>query len=195
MTLPIEDDYLGLCSAPQISGAHERMRALGVPASLLGDGPRLTADAVRIRVEGPLFVFDAQGVGAVIVVEGSHDGGLDWEEIDDLVAFRTANPNQWWRLRGEARWLGQDAIDRGAARWPDDEPPLIVRTPLDWLKAGGANCAAPLVSEAIADLLSLSAFTVPDRAFGLEIAKDLKARALAALPEIGVEIEARRVAA
>ena len=136
-----------------------RLHALGIPTEA-----RLMCGTARIQPEGKFYQPDADGTMAVIIpiIEG--------EVIVDLIAFQPAWPELWWLRRGEAPFLGGDALEW---LWLD-EPPLVFKTPLAWLKAGAPHNGIAILdwSAARRHLLDTD-IVATDIAFGRELKRRL----------------------
>ena len=108
------------------------LKALGVPMGTLGElsAKQHTVGMATIEVqEGGLFIPSPDGKPACIVaVVWPHAFGE--AGIYDLIAFRSSDPSRWWLRTGLACALGEHLLDL-----PDPLP--VVRTPCDWLAAGG----------------------------------------------------------
>lgn len=110
------------------------LKALGVPMATLGalSAKQYTVGmaTVEVGVDG-LFTPSPEGSPACIVaVVDPCNRVLGSSGIFDLVAFRSSDPRQWWLRTGLAFALGDYLLDLS-------DPVRIVRTPCDWLAAGG----------------------------------------------------------
>ncbi|ACI98692.1 hypothetical protein [Rhodospirillum centenum] len=116
----------------------ERLAAAGVRRPKAFSFPALYAAADgHVGPEG-LFT-PAGGPGPWILVPAGLRGlgeYADWEQIDDLVAFRLEAPGRWHPVRRDAHLLGEDALE--AARF-DGRPLHLHSSPLGWLAAGGTG--------------------------------------------------------
>lgn len=119
---------------------------LGIPAIRA-----LEAAGVPLRTVGEMFVNGDLAVAQVELARGGSRfgfGGPDRRlviaarvhgEVRDLVALASADESQWALRLGAADFLGEEWIDRaaiGACR-----ELRLLRTPMDWLRAGGPGCA------------------------------------------------------
>ena len=136
--------------------------------------------------EGGQFEFAEDGCPAVIVpaydtVPGLLDANPErhMEHLVDLIAVETDCPSRGWLRRGEALILGSAYLDITVQ---EDEPLPVFRSPLSWLRAGGAG------------IVVLNWGWVPDLLLGFDlIAEDLELgeRLNAALmPDIWIKDEA-----
>lgn len=112
----------------------EGLKALGVPMAALGSlsARQHTVGVATIECAGGgLFQPSPDGFPACLVA-------VVWPEarrfgdagLFDMVAFRSGDPRKWWLRCGSAYALGEHLLDQ-----PD--PLRVVRTPADWLAAGG----------------------------------------------------------
>lgn len=91
------------------------------------------------------FEFAEDGLTAVIVpaydcIPGMLDANPERhvEELRDLVAVDLDRPKQYWRRRGEALVLGAAYLEIAGQ---EGEPVRVFKTPLSWLRSGGAGIA------------------------------------------------------
>ena len=91
------------------------------------------------------FEFAEDGLAAVIVpaydcIPGNLDANAERhiEELRDLVAVDLGHPDRFSRRRGEALVLGAAYLE--IAR-QEGEPVPVFKTPVSWLRAGGAGIA------------------------------------------------------
>ncbi len=83
----------------------ERFHQMGIPNRVIY-GPRHYLGAARIvTTSDGLFEFHEDGEHAAIVPEGVPEWPA-WDEIHDLIAFKSASPDRWYRRRGDADLLG-----------------------------------------------------------------------------------------
>jgi hypothetical protein len=90
-----------------------------------------------------LFTFAEGGVPAVILpaydgIPGLLDANPERhvEHLLDLVAFDVENPDRFWRRRADALLLGNAFLEiAGETR----APVPVFKTPMSWLRAGGAG--------------------------------------------------------
>lgn len=110
------------------------LKALGVPMATLGalSAKQYTVGMATIEVdEGGTFFPSPDGVPACIVAAvDPYNRPLGSAGLFDLVAFRSSNPRKWWLRTGNAYALGDHLLDLA-------KPVRVVRTPIDWLAAGG----------------------------------------------------------
>lgn len=110
------------------------LKALGVPLAKLGElsAKQYTVGMAPIEVaEDGTFTPSPEGKPACIVAAvDPHNRALGSSGIYDLVAFRSSDPRKWWLRTGNAYALGEHLLGL-----PD--PVRLVRTPVDWLAAGG----------------------------------------------------------
>ena len=120
-------------------------------------------------------------------------------EIEDLIAFRPAEPSKWWSRKGVAQWLGSWEIGRRLVTAPldidppalssphrTDDPLHVFNTPLEWLRNGGDGCVG-LVPEAFADLLNVQVpLTYEDEAHQSRVESRMRFQGV--LPEAKIRI-------
>ena len=122
---------LELTQRPLGPAAFARFREMGIPNGVIF-GDRALVGVARVVIStGELFEFDDEGEPAIIVVEGEPEVP-GWAEIDDFVAFKPADPGNWWLRRGAVDLLGAYNIRPWKLA-----PTRIFESPLSWLKAGG----------------------------------------------------------
>ena len=140
---------------------------------------------IRITPDGR-FEFAKDGQPAIIVP--CYDGltfildanpECHIEHLIDLIAVETDCPSRGWLRRGEALILGSAYLDITVQ---EGEPLPVFRSPLSWLRAGGAG------------IVVLNWGWVPDLLLGLDlIAEDLELGErlnTALLPDIWIKDEA-----
>ena len=121
---------LEMTQRPLGPASFTRFRELGIPNSVIfGDRPLVGVTRIVPHSCG-LFEFNDEGVPAIIMAEGEPETP-GWGEIDDLVAFKPADPGSWWLRRGNVDLLGLYNI----VPWRLDSL-RIAETPLSWLQAG-----------------------------------------------------------
>ena len=121
---------LEMTQRPLGTASFTRFRELGIPDGVLfGDRP-LVGVARIVPHSCGLFEFNDEGEPAIIVAEGEPETP-GWGEVDDLIAFKTADPGSWWLRRGAVDLLGAYNI----TSWRLDSL-RIYETPLSWLQAG-----------------------------------------------------------
>ena len=124
----LEDEF----SAVVCSLTPERidvLRAAGVHDGAIFHDPLMVGMARIQTHRGGLYDIAADGDLAVLLPAGAWDG-LNWQ-IDDLIAFKPAEPGRWWRRLGEVKILGSSNI-----RTEPVFPLTLYDTPLSWLQAG-----------------------------------------------------------
>ena len=90
---------------------------------------------------------------------------LTGARLEDLIAFRPADPGKWWLRYGTARWVGEWELARRMITRPlhieapalaepcrTERPLHVFSNPLEWLRNDGDGCV-PLASEAVADFI------------------------------------------
>ena len=94
-------------------------------------------------IDNEVFKFTEDGLTAVIIpAYDTIPGNLDAnparhvEHLVDLIAFDLAHPGLFWRRRGEALVLGNAYLEIASQ---EREPIPVFKTPMSWLKAGGAG--------------------------------------------------------
>ncbi len=94
-------------------------------------------------IRGGRFEFTEDGRAAVIIpaydtIPGLLDASAERhvEHLVDLVAVDLDRPERHWRRRGEALVLGAAYLDIAAH---EGEPVPVFKTPLSWLRSGGAG--------------------------------------------------------
>ncbi len=134
-------------------GAVRRLWLAPGPLKVARLGPDLPRDfwmtagmpglATVMPGRGDRFEFADNGKPAVIVP--AYDGlpGLldvnperHVEELRDLVAVDLDRPDRFWRRRGQAVILGNAYLEIAGQ---EDEPVPVFKTPLSWLRSGGAG--------------------------------------------------------
>ncbi len=125
---------------PDVSGARklrsELPRDFWVGCGMPGLAP------IRATRDG-CFEFSEGGRLAVIIpaydtIPGNLDANAEahGEHLVDLVAVDLDRPERFWRRRGEALVLGAAFLDIAGY---EGEPVPIFKTPLSWLRSGGAG--------------------------------------------------------
>ena len=91
------------------------------------------------------FEFADNGVTAIILpaydcIPGMLDANAERhvEELRDLVAVDVDRPDRFWRRRGEALVLGLAYLEIAGQ---EGEPVPVFKTPISWLRSGGAGIA------------------------------------------------------
>ena len=112
----------------------EGLKSLGVQMAVLGSLSACQHTVGMATIEdagGGIFQPSPDGfpvcLVAVVWPEARRFGDAG---LFDLVAFRSGDPRKWWLRCGSAFALGEHLLDQ-----PD--PLRVVRTPADWLAAGG----------------------------------------------------------
>ncbi len=125
-----------VAAAGKLKAQHvARLEAAGVPRSAIYGGPMLCGAAPVSTSTDGLFEPAEEGRAAVIVPVGQRfTPWCGWEFMDDLCAFYLDQPSRWWLRCGTEAVLGLEALEDAYGR---KAAPLLVGTPLDWLKAGG----------------------------------------------------------
>lgn len=113
----------------------DKLVSLGVPLATLGAlNARQHSVGFGCIATGKdgLFSFVEDGTPACIVAAVWPEAHAYGDHgIFDLVAFTSEEPARWWLRCGSAWGLGE--------HYPDFPDPLhVVRTPVDWLAAGGS---------------------------------------------------------
>ena len=130
MTAPSLFDELVETQRPLGPASFARFRELGVPNSVIFGDWAMVGVARIVPHSCGLFEFHDEGEPAIIVPEGSPEVP-GWGEIDDLIAFKPADPANWWLRRGAVDLLGLYNI----VPWRLDSL-RVCETPLSWLQAG-----------------------------------------------------------
>ena len=109
----------------------------------------------RINIVGRSFDFSPLGIPAVIQPcwrgeAPSLEVGVEHPILDELIAWRPAEPGQWW-YRWGASWpaLGDHYID---AAHIDGKPLHCHMTPLDWLRGGCRGTVMLGIAEGFAEV-------------------------------------------
>ena len=157
---------LEMTQRPLGTASFTRFRELGIPNGVIfGDQP-LVGVAHIVPHSSGFFDFHDEGEPAIIVPEGE-PVVLGWGEIDDLIAFKPADPANWWLRRGNVDLLGCYNI----TPWRLDSLCICV-TPLSWLQAGakgvcildwGLNPASVLLGAGYLEVESLALKTRLER--------------------------------
>lgn len=125
--------------------ALQRLSAYGVPPyRALTGGPcgMHLCGLADVYCEGGAFQFADTPIGArrlliavdAVVTDPDPDcPAASAFDVVELVAFDPKQPARWWVRSGADPVLGRRAL----ARAFPDQPPRLVATPLDWLRAGG----------------------------------------------------------
>ena len=120
-TVYVIDELLSALGRAMTQEHIDRLLGAGLPPAAVD-----MCGTAGIRPDGELYQPDGDGFEAIVVP--IFDAGA----TIDLLVFNPANPAKWW-LRLGAHWaLGADALDRV---W-HDEPLVVYRSPLCWLRAG-----------------------------------------------------------
>ncbi|WP_445191227.1 hypothetical protein ACT009_11555 [Sphingomonas sp. Tas61C01] len=144
--------------------AIDHLKALGVTGSAIAE--------INIATRHPAIgVVDAEPVGNGLFQIGAGPRHLVQPitvdgEIIDLVAWRSLRPDDWRLLRGVGWALGEDQLN-AARSWTDQPPPMMLRTPLDFLRAAGSGfVVTDWSAPAVRSLIDFEAIDVADRALG-----------------------------
>ena len=123
------------------------------------------------------FKFDDAGREALILPVFDTIPGLvgaraerHVEELRDLVAVDLDRPDRWWLRRGKALVLGAALLEIASQ---EHEPLMVFRSPLSWLKAGGAGIVV-LDWSWVSELLLGFELTAEDLALGNRLVAALK---------------------
>ena len=112
----------------------EGLKALGVSMQALGrlSGKQPTVGMATIEVskDGTFTPSPGGKPACIVAVVDPYNRGLGSSGIFDLVAFRSSDPRKWWLRAGNAYALADYLLDFA-------DPVRVVRTPIDWLAAGG----------------------------------------------------------
>ena len=120
-TVYVIDELLSAVGSAMSQRHVDRLLELGVPPAAVD-----MCGTARIQPDGELYQPDDDGLEVVILPV------FDDSQTIDLLAFNLTTPARWWTRTG-AHWaLGADALDRV---W-HDEPLVVCRSPLCWLRAG-----------------------------------------------------------
>ena len=123
------------------------------------------------------FDFDEHGQLAVIIpcydtIPGLLDANAEAhvEHLVDLVAVDVDHPERFWRRRGHAVVLGNVFLEIAGQEL---EPVPVFRTPLSWLRSGGAGICV-LDWDYVRDLLLDHELVAEDLALGAELDAELR---------------------
>ncbi len=166
----------------------KRFLQWGIPPRIIY-GPRHHVGVGHIvTTSGGLFEFHDGGERALIVPEGVPEWP-GWHEVYDLIAFKPASPDRWYRRRGDADLLGTSNIS------PWRLTPLVIHdTPLSWLQAGAAGlCIVNWGFDPIARLVGVGNLEAETPAIKDRLERRIKEVALASF-DISVLEEVRHVA-
>lgn len=173
--------------------AGERLAAAGVRHAKAHSYPPLFAAADGEVGPGGLFCPTGDPGPWYLVPAGLRGLGEydDWEQIDDLVAFRLEAPGRWHPVRRDAHLLGEDAVE--AARF-DARPLRLSSSPLAWLAAGGTGaCVVDWSLNPAAAFSGIPRLICDDPA--LEARLRQRVREVSPVPKIETAAGARRRAA
>ena len=118
------------------------------------------------------------GVGAIII------GVIEYDELVDLLAFRTTDPSRWWLRLGLAVYLGEEKVDYAAFMGTSLR---LFSTPLSWLRAG---CTGSVILDwrfGRSLLFDVSEIIPENLQHGEEVERRLRQRD-PALPRISISI-------
>lgn len=186
------------CSFVRLHGGAVLNR-YGVPADAWLRAPGAGIGIARIEVDGDWFYQpNPDGEFAIIMATNVLDGEAG---VEDLVAFRPAQPDHWYLRLGLARWLGEWELGRRcvfepvhivppilADYGPTGAPLRVFRNPLEWLQQRCDGCV-PLCREAYGDFLELYLgveLQVSDQRHAVEIRRRM-AMPARNLPKVKVE--------
>ena len=123
------------------------------------------------------FAFTEDGLTAIIVpayagLPGRLDANAEAHVVDlvDLVAVDLDHPDRFWRRRGHAVVLGNVFPEIAGQEL---EPVPVFRTPLSWLRSGGAGICV-LDWDYVRDLLLDHELVAEDLALGAELDAELR---------------------
>jgi hypothetical protein len=125
----------------------------------------------RIQTNGRFWEPSSAGIDAVIIMTNRHTG----DHIEDLLAFRPAEPDKWWLRTGDGTWLGYWELGTRLVGCPSylepptftqhhertDDPLHVYQNPLDWLR-NYCDGTVPLCREAYGDLIHVQAELIAD---------------------------------
>ena len=153
------DELLGALGSVMAETHVDRLLSLGVPPEAT-----VMCGRARIQSDGDRYQLDDDGLEVTILP--CFDGG----ETIDLLAFAPADPANWWLRRGEAVFVGGDALGDTVM----DEPVRVFRTPLSWLRAGAPADGLVVLDDEIARReLAYHSVVAEDLAHGLELDRRL----------------------
>lgn len=168
----------------------DRLAGLGVT------GGAIATITERLRLPA-VGICDAEPVGSGLFQPGAGPRHLVQPVVADgalidLVAWRSLRPDDWRLLHGDAWVLGEDELQR-AEGWPGERAPRMLRTPLDWLRAGGEGfVVVDWSSPEVHRLANLDEIEVPNRELGELLTREISRPRR--LPKITVRRSRSRVA-
>lgn len=130
-------------------GGLRHLDAMGVPLDF-ANRLLVQGDLARARVAvGDSGLFEWDGGEAHLLI-----GVREFGELVDVVAVRSAAPDEWAMLRGDGWALGADALFM--VREGLGEVLRVFGTPFDWLRGQGAGiCVLDWTAHALAELRGL----------------------------------------
>ena len=142
-----------------------------VPMSVASHSSAAQIGVMGIRTDGGFWEPAEDGFDAIILVTNRYS---DYD-IEDLLAFRPAEPSRWWLRLDNATWLGHWELGTRLVCCPSflarpdltqhhsrtDDPLDIYQNPLDWLRAY-CDGSVPLCRQAYGDLIQVQAELTSD---------------------------------
>lgn len=162
MSAPLDTEFYALPFPTQAALA--ALREAGVTDESLRDERCFPKSAWVRPVEPNRFEFDPEGVEVVVLACLS-----EWEEVDDLIAFRPGDPGKVRSYDGRAVFLGEHVV-ANPATYAFQQPLRVFRDPLGWLKAGGQGAVILDKSRVWRRLLDVPAIAAEDELHAKELA-------------------------
>lgn len=162
MVAPLDVEFLALPFPTNATMA--TLRAAGVTDESMRDERNFPKSAWVRPVEPNRFEFDPEGVEVIVLACLS-----EWEEVDDLVAFRPSNPGKVRRFDGRAVFLGEHNVSNPAT-YAFGLSLQIFRDPLGWLKTGGRGAVILDPARVWRRLLDVPAIVAEDELHAKELA-------------------------
>lgn len=130
-------------------GAMVHLRAMGVPVEF-ANRLLMQFDLARAKVSvAASGLFEWDGAEAHLLI-----GVREFGELVDVVAVRSAAPDEWSMLRGDGWVLGHDALFEAKEGLSDLL--RVFGTPFDWLRSSGEGiCVLDWTAHALAELRGL----------------------------------------
>ena len=171
-----------------MSSLLEEMRTAALSAELMIGGPLARNDVANWRTlvrsgeiglvsaevswrsrRAQIVEFGHRQLHAVLPVQ---DGGA----LVDLLVFDFTRRRNWGLVRGDGRWLGDQAIERAKAEagWRGVGQLVLHRHALDWLQADREGAVVLDVVAAASTLIRMNEILVPDQKFGDQLIQRIR---------------------
>jgi len=166
------------------SQAYEVLAQAGYTHDWLNHGD---LGGIRARIEGRFFTPDPEGAFWIAqAVWQETPTAFHYVEsplLEDIIAWQPHQPERWHFLRGETGLiLGEQKLVYAQLA---GEKAVLHKTPLDWLKAGGAGSVL-LDQQALHRLLNIQGIVCADVRHGKELRDQLNGYCLRQMPEFYV---------